>query len=168
MGVGAAIAAVSLAVSAASAYKQQQAAQEAADERKEAQEKQLAQGQNRQNQQRRQQIREERIRRARILQASQNTGVGASSSQTGSLGALGTQTGANIAFMQSETQANRGISSNNQAALDARTKGELWSGIGQISGTVFGAAGGFNAFQGGGQSQGTGAPTNFMDETFTF
>jgi len=163
------VAAAALAVTAVSAYRQYQSAQDAADAREEAQDISTAQGTNRQNQQRRQQIREERIRRARILQASQNTGVSGSSSQLGALGSLGTQTAGNLAFMSSDTRAARGVGQANQQALDANTRGSLWQGVGQLSGSVFRASGGFGAFQQTpSDSVGTGQPTNLMDGTFTY
>lgn len=170
--MGVVIAAASLAVTAVSAYKQYEAAQDAADAREEAQEIAGAQQQNRARNQRRQQVREERIRRARILASAENTGVGASSSAIGALGALGTNTAANIGFMSSEGRAAQGITSANQSALDAQTRGQMWQGVGQLSSSVFNASGGFGAigslWEGGNTGAASRQPTNFMDETFTF
>lgn len=103
------------------------------------------------------------------MQASQNTGVAGSSSQFGSVGALGTLTGANVANMQSSAAAARGIGVQNQRIASAQSEGQLWGTIGGISGSVFGAAGGFGSLGFGSNSPTNGGtPTNFQSEVFTF
>ena len=51
----------------------------------------------------RQQIREERVKRAQILAAAENTGVAGASSEAGSLSAMRTSVGSNIAFRNEQT-----------------------------------------------------------------
>jgi len=168
--MAAAVAAASLAVTAVSAYKQQQAASDAAKAQEEAQGIQQAASEQRARRQRRQQIRQERIRRARILQASENTGVTGSSSQIGSVGALDTNTGYNLGGMFSNTLGAQAVGQANQAAMDAQTKSNLWGGIGQISQSVFAMSGGFNSAMSlfGEQRTQQGTQSNFYNETFKF
>lgn len=137
------IAAAALTATAVSGYQQYQAASDAADAREEAGEISGAQQQIQQRRSTRQAIREERIRRARIMQASQNTGVGGSSSQFGSTAALSTLTGSNVANQRGGALAAQGITAANQRVSDAQSSGAMWGAIGQVSGSVFSAAGGF-------------------------
>lgn len=137
------IAATALAATAVSGYQQYRAAGEAADAQREGQAISQAAQQTRDQQQRRQQIREQRVRRARILQAAENTGVSGGSGAIGSTGALSTLTGRNISNLSSTARASQGIGGAQQRGLDAQQNAQLWGTIGQTSGTIFSAAGGF-------------------------
>jgi hypothetical protein len=138
MAVGAAIAAV--VVTAASAYQQNRQAKAAAKDRKEAAQVSQAEQAAQQNQSRRAQIREERVRRAQVLQSSQNTGVSQSSGELGATSALGTLIGGNLAGMQRQQNSAGAIGGLTQSAADADMKGATWGAIGQVSGSIFGAA----------------------------
>tara|TARA_Y100001973_G_scaffold106665_1_gene186296 strand:+ start:17081 stop:17608 length:528 start_codon:yes stop_codon:yes gene_type:complete len=172
IGVGTIIAAASLATTAAAGYMQYQAASDAADAREEAGKISGAQQQIQQRRGTRQAIREERIRRARIMQAAESTGVGGSSGQFGSTAALSTLTGTNVANQRGQAAAARGIGAANQRAADAQSTGQMWGAIGQVSGSVFSAAGGFGE-QGVGslwpKGNGSGSPIQggFQNEIWT-
>lgn len=165
-----AIALASLAVSAVAGYQQYEAAKDSAKAREEGQDIQAAQGTIEQRRGTRQAIREERIRRARIMQASENTGVSGSSSQFGSIAALSTLTGSNVAAGRGRTAAARGIGRTNQTALDAQTQGQLWGAVGQVSSSVFNASGGFgnfDIFNGGNTGGGQPIQGGFQSQIFT-
>lgn len=152
MGTGLEIAAyAALAVSTVSAVKQVQSQQEASREGKKAQREQEAMNAARAAQERRQQIREERIRRARILQSSENTGVTESSGQIGAEGGLATQLSGNVGFNRGQIRSAGMISDFQQNAQDAIDSANLWGQVGQLSGSIFGAAGGFNTVFGSAQ-----------------
>lgn len=163
MGVETAIAVASLALTAVSTVKQIQGQQEAAREGKKAQREQNAMNASRAAQERRQQIREERIRRARIQQSSENTGVTESSGQIGAEGGLATQLSGNVGFNRGQIRSAGMISDFQQNAQDAIDSANLWGQVGQLSGSIFGAAGGFNTIFGSSQSAqaaGSTAPAN--------
>lgn len=164
MGTGLEIAAyAALAVSTVSAVKQVQGQQEAAREGKKGQREQEAMNAARAAQERRQQIREERIRRARILQSSENTGVSESSGQIGAEGSLATQLSGNVGFNRGQIRSAGMISDFQQNAQDAIDQANLWGQVGQLSGSIFGAAGGFNTVFGSAQQTpqaGSTAPAN--------
>lgn len=138
MAVGAAIAAV--VVTAASAYQQSKQASAAAKDRKEASRVAQAEQAAQQNQNRRQQVREERVRRAAIVQSAQNTGVSQSSGELGATSALGSLIGGNLAGMQRTQNTSAAIGNLSQSAVDAEQKGAVWGAVGQVSGSIFGAA----------------------------
>lgn len=138
MAVGVAIAA--LVVTAASAYQQSRQASAAAKDRKEAGRVSQAEQAAQQNQSRRQQVREERVRRAAIVQNSQNTGVGQSSGEIGATSALGSLIGGNLAGMQRQQNSAGAIGGLQQSAANADLSGAKWGAIGQVSGSIFGAA----------------------------
>lgn len=164
MGTGLEIAAyAALAVSTVSAVAQVQNQQQAAREGKKAQREQEAMNAARSAQERRQQIREERIRRARILQSSENTGVTESSGQIGAEGGLATQLSGNVGFNRGQIRSAGMISDFQQNAQDAMDQASLWGQVGQLSGSIFGAAGGFNTIFGSSQptpTAGSTAPAN--------
>ncbi len=166
------IAAAALTATAVSGYQQYQAASDASDAREEQQAISGAQQQIEQRRGTRQAVREERIRRARIMQASENTGVAGSSSQFGSVAALNTATGTNIANQRGAQSAARGVTAANQRISDAQSSGQMWGAVGQASGSVFGAAGGFGQ-QGVGslwpRGNGSGSPIQggFQNEIWT-
>ena len=161
------VAAAALTATAVSAYQQYQSAQDAADAQEEYQAISGAQQQIERRRQTRQQMRQERIRRAQILQASENTGVSGSSSQFGSTAALGTLTGSNIAAGRGQARAAAGMSAARQRGQDAATEGQMWGGIGQLSGSIFSAAGGFGAFQSPGSAPSSPVNGGFRKEVFT-
>lgn len=134
------IAAAALAATAAASYEQRQQAKKAAKERKEERAIAGAEQSAQQMESRRQQLREERIRRAQILQASENTGVAASSGQLGAVSALGTSTGANVASLSRQANTASGISAASQRAANADLRGAEAAGVGQIAGSIFSTA----------------------------
>lgn len=140
MGVEVIVAAASLAVAAGSAYEQSRQAKSAAGDRKKAGKIQQAENQAAANESRRQQIREERVRRASIQQSSQNTGVSASSGELGSISALGSQVGGNVANISRQETSAGAITNLSQSAANADFAGQQAGQIGQFAGTVFGLA----------------------------
>lgn len=134
------IAAAALAATAAAGYEQRQQAKKAAKEQKEARAIAGAEQSAQQMEGRRQQLREERVRRAQILQASENTGVTASSGALGSVSALGTSTGANVASLSRQANSATGISAASQRAANADLRGQEAAAIGGITSSVFGTA----------------------------
>lgn len=73
---------------------------------------------------RRQQIRQERIRRAQIVQMAENTGGAGSSGVTTAVGSLSTQTGANLAFRQGQTDTSLAISDKMQQSATSALRGQ--------------------------------------------
>lgn len=142
------VAAAALAATAASAYEQRKQAKTAAKERKEAAAIGSAEQQAQQMDQRRQQLREERVRRAQILQASENTGVSASSGQLGSVSALGANTGANVSSLSRQANSALGIGAASQRAANADLRSQEAAAIGGIASNVFGTAIGIRMSQG--------------------
>lgn len=142
------LAGAALALTAVSTVATVRSQQEAAKEGKKSRREQEAMNAARAAQERRQQIREERIRRARILQASENTGVTASSGEAGAVGNLATQLQSNIGFNQGQLRSAGLISDFQQNAQDAMDSASLWQQVGNLSGSIFSAAGGFGAFKG--------------------
>lgn len=152
-------AAVAFAVTVGSTAMQMENQRKAAGEQKDAREEQQAMNASRAAQERRQQIREERIRRARVLQSSENTGVTASSGQIGAEGGLATQLSGNVGFNRGQIRSAGMISDFQQNAQDAIDSADLWGQVGQLSGSIFRAAGGFNTVFSSPQSGST-APAN--------
>jgi hypothetical protein len=99
------------------------------------------------------------------MQSAENTGVGGGSGALGSTGALGTLTGSNVANLSATSKISAGIGATQQSAADAQQTGAMWGAIGQTSGSIFSAAGGFeDAFD-----TGTGTPVKggWQSEVFT-
>lgn len=142
MGVEVAIAVVTLAVAAGSAYEQRQQAKEAASDRKKAAKTSQAEQAAQQNQNRRQQVREERVRRAQIAQSAVNTGASGSSGELGSESALGSIINGNLAANTRQQNSAAAIGSLNQSAADADLSAAGWSAIGSTATSVFGVAAG--------------------------
>lgn len=152
-----------LAVTVGSTAMQMENQRKAAGEQKDARKEQQAMNAAQAAQERRQQIREERIRRARILQSSANTGVSASSGEAGAVGGLATQLSGNVGFNRGQIRSAGMISDFQQNAQDAIDSANLWGQVGQLSGSIFGAAGGFNTIFGSqqtAQAAGSTAPAN--------
>lgn len=155
------VAVASLAVAAASAVAQhsaqkeaKQAAGKAAEEQRKARSEQAAELSAKAAAERRTQLREERIKRAKIIQASENTGVSESSGELGAVGNLNTQVGSNIGQNIGSLERAGNITALNQNAADFMSSSQnsifdanQWGGVGSFGQSVFGAAGGFNAFK---------------------
>lgn len=155
--MGPAVAVVALAATAVSTYQQHKAGrdasraqQRAADEAQEQNKIGTAAESIRRQQQQRQSLREQRIRRARILQGAEGAGVAGGSGQAGSTSALGTLTGAQIGALGTQERGSQGIAASQgrqsgfqSQALSAQQSSNLWGGVGQLSGSIFQAAGGF-------------------------
>lgn len=131
------------AIAIGSAYVQNEQQRKAAGEQKDARKEQQAMNAAQAAQERRQQIREERIRRARILQASENTGVTASSGEIGSVGGMATQLQSNVGFNRGMQRSADAISNFQQNAQDAMDRAAMAQQIGQLGQSIFGAMGSF-------------------------
>lgn len=142
MGVEVAIAVVALAVAGAATYSANRQAKKAAEAQREASNINQASDRNKEADARRQQIREQRIRVAQVEQSAQNTGVSSSSGELGSLSALTTNAGANLASMSGQGLANQGIAQQNQNALNAQVKQGTYQSIASVSSSIFGATSG--------------------------
>lgn len=109
---------------------------------------------------RRQQIREERVKRARILQAGENSGTAGGSGEAGAVGSLASNLSANIGFNLGALQRGQNMSIFAQdaanAAADAQGADQLFS----LGLNIFGANGGFGAFNSPGGFQGGSVPIN--------
>jgi hypothetical protein len=116
--------AVSTAVTLKAQHDAAKQADKAADAEKEANATAAAEQKGQQREKTRAQVREARVRRAAILQASENTGVAASSGEAGAVGATGTILGASVASSARSTQAANGITNSLQQAADYREKGQ--------------------------------------------
>jgi len=93
----------------------------------------------------RQQVREERVKRAQLISASQASGVARSSSEAGSLSALKTSVGSNIAFTRGQTLVADAVSRKEQGAADlnlAAQKTQAITGLVSQGTSAFGPKGG--------------------------
>lgn len=135
--VGAVIAAVGAAASA-----QQQ--REARTEQRKAREEQSTAQAERAAQEKRQQIREERIKRAQIIQASENTGVSASSGLMGAESGLSTQLSTSLGFGSAQALHVANISMFGQNAADAMGRAQTASQVSQLGMSIFSGTGGFS------------------------
>ena len=77
----------------------------------------------------RQQVREERVRRAQIIAASETSGASGSSSEAGSLSALRTSVGSNIAFSKGQTEVSDAVSRKLQQSADSTTRSQSIQGV---------------------------------------
>ena len=87
---------------------------------------------------RRAQVRASIIRQAEVQQAASNTGVAGSSSEIGAIGNIASTSASNQAYISSSERAVRSISSQNQGANNAISRGNLAGSVGKL--TEFGAA----------------------------
>lgn len=131
----------------AAAGQQRQASEKAQAEQKAAQAQAAAQ-------ERRQQVREERVRRARVMQASENTGTAFSSGEAGAVGNLATNLSSNLGLSLGGEQRGQAISGFNQQAAnfgynaqEYQGQGAMAASVANMSGSIFGAAGGFGSLQ---------------------
>ena len=76
----------------------------------------------------RQQVREERVKRAQILAAAESSGVAGASSEAGSLSALKTSVGSNIAFARGQTLVADAVSRKFQSAADTSASAQRIQG----------------------------------------
>ena len=81
----------------------------------------------------RQEIRQERVRRAQIVASAANSGVSSGSSETGSLSALGTLTGGNIAFRTGAGKANEAVSGYVQDSTDATGRSNTAAAVSSLT-----------------------------------
>lgn len=135
------VAAAAVATVGVTAYEQRQQQKSAEKKQKEARAVSQAEKAAQQAAQTRQQIREERIRRAQILQQSQNTGVASSSGSLGSIGALQTSIGSNIAAASRQANSYAAISNLEQGAADHLSKASEIGAIGGFIGTAISIGG---------------------------
>lgn len=133
----------SLAVSAASAYKQHESSQEAAREQKKAQKLSQKRADIKAARARYQAIREARIKRAEATVQAEAGGVMDSSGFAGGVGSARTQIAAGVG----ESLQLQGLAGKESAALqsaaDAQSQAATWGAIGGVSGSIFDAAGGY-------------------------
>lgn len=144
MGIETAIVAAVAASVVGAAYstvQQGRAQKDAAKAQREASDINQAQQKTQEMEARRQQIRQQRIRAAQVEQAAANTGTSASSGELGSLSALSTNVGSNLANMSGQALAAQGIGATNQSVADAMASSQRWGMIGQISSGVGSLAG---------------------------
>lgn len=128
-----------------SAFEQRKAQRSAAKKEDEARDVARAEQEAQRISQTRQQIREERVRRAQILQQSENTGVGSSSGALGSVGALQTTVGSNLASATRQTNSADAITGLQQDAADFRSKAAQIGAIGSLAGKAVTAGAGIYA-----------------------
>ena len=147
------IAAIALGLGAVSAYKQSQAAGEAADAQKEANEAQSRAASIEAQKARVQQVREARIRRAQVLASGTNSGLGFGSSGIGgAVGSISSQMGENIGTINTQQTFAQATSSALQKSADAQVDAQKWQMIGEFSKSIFTQQGGFGTIFGGNTS----------------
>ena len=144
--MGVAIAVAGLALSAYGMKKQMDAADDMAEAQEDARNAQQATAAQQRMEERRASARRARIARARILQASENTGVGGSSSAMGAIGSITTQQSAEMQGIFQREDSGKRLSQANQDISDAQGDSTKGQAIGQIGSSIFSAAGGFSAF----------------------
>ena len=108
---------------------------------------------------RRQQYRQARMARAQIAATSGAAGTAQTSGAIGGRGSVGSQAGGNVSYLNQQQGMTQRQSIFNIASATAQgqankasSKASMWGGISSLGGSIFGAAGGFGAFEGlGGQ-----------------
>ncbi len=128
--------AAGLAGSAYSSIQQNRAQKRAAGAQKDASDTSAAMQKNQEMEARRKQIREQRIRAAQIEQSASNQGVVASSGELGSISALSTNVGSNLAAMSAQSYGAAGIGAANQAAVNAQADSQQWGMYGSLFGSI--------------------------------
>ena len=81
----------------------------------------------------RQQIREERVKRAQIIAAAETSGVAGASSEAGSLSALRSTVGSNIAFSKGQTEVADQVSRRLQKASDLNRRADTVSAFSGVA-----------------------------------
>jgi hypothetical protein len=101
---------------------------------------------------RRKQVREERVRRARIMQSSEASGTVGSSGETGGIGSLSTQLGANLGTNAGAIQRSVAIGDFSQQAADFSFQAQQSMGeaqkfqqLGQLGSSIFMAGAGMTS-----------------------
>ncbi|QHJ80870.1 MAG: hypothetical protein [Bacteriophage sp.] len=135
------VVAIAAVASTAAAVQQNRAQKRAAGAQQDAADTASAQQKNQEMEARRQQVRQQRIRTAQVQQAASSSGASQSSGELGSLSALGTNVGANLASMASQSLAAQGIGAANQRSLDYQQKAQQWGMYGQVAGSIGSLAG---------------------------
>lgn len=122
----------------------------------EAQQRQENMQRARDAQARRQKVREERVRRAQILQRAQNMGVGGGSGMMGSVGSLGTQTGASLGFQTGQQLGAGAVSQSLQtaaghrtSAMDFQARSDTWNSYSKTAMSAFNSMGGWDSMASG-------------------
>ena len=81
----------------------------------------------------RQQIREERVKRAQIIAAAETSGVAGASSEAGSLSAMRSTVGSNIAFSKGQTEVADQVSRRLQKASDLNRRADTVSAFSGVA-----------------------------------
>jgi hypothetical protein len=134
-----AIPAISLAITAASAYASHKSRQRSAKFQKEQAEQSnmLADVENRRN--RVKAIREARIKRAQIVAQGESVGAQLSSGVAGGVSSVASQLGSNIGFQNYQTGVSKNIAGIGNQAIQSQNRGDLYQSIGGIGQTIFSA-----------------------------
>ena len=102
----------------------------------------------------RQQIREQRMAQASMLNVGAQTGGMGGSGLAGGLGSIGSQAAGNLSYMSKIAESNTAIGAAQLEGAQAQSRGgaamataqanaAMWGSVGQLSGTIFTASGGF-------------------------
>ena len=146
------VAAIGLGLAAAGTYMSYQQSKKAASAQKESMRLQQRRAELQAARQRRQQYQQSRIARAAMLAGASGgptVDLTQTSSFVGGRGAVGTQAGANVAFLNQDINLAKQQSIFNMSAVDYQSKASMWSGVASLGTLGFQAGGGFT---GGGQT----------------
>lgn len=92
------------------------------------------------------------IARANALGAAANLGALGGSGIAGGVSSLASQVGSEMGFSTQMSGLSRDISDAQMRAMRWQAIGQNWSALGNLGASVFNAAGGFDAFRGGGNT----------------
>lgn len=93
----------------------------------------------------RQQIREARLAQAAMTNVAAQTGGVGSSALAGGVSSVGTQLAGNLNYMQEIARENTAISTAAAEGAQAMSNAAMYGAVGQLSGTIFSAAGGYGS-----------------------
>lgn len=139
-----------LAVGAASAVSQSNAAKKAASAQRAAGEAQSRAASVEAQRARIAQVREARIRRAQVVSSGTNVGLGMGTSGIGgAVGSISSQMGSNIGDINQQETFAQETSNALQKSVNAQAEGQKWQQIGNFSQSIFNQSGGFTTIFGG-------------------
>lgn len=143
------IAIVGLGIAGASAYMQYEAAKDQASATRRAAEAEQRRADIQNARAVRQSIRQARIARGTVVNTGANAGTSQSSGVLGGVASVGSQLNSNVDYLNQSTAVAKEYASAQADAGAAAGEAAQWGALGNLGGTIFSSAGGFQTIFGG-------------------